>query len=74
MRGAMHLPRWTNELATRDRAAESAPGKGDLSQILFLLRSAQAAQARHQRARNSPLPPGRSESVVREFLRSVAPG
>ena len=29
------------------------------------LRSAQAAQARHQRARNSPILPGRSESVVR---------
>ena len=31
-------------------------------------KSAQAAQARHQRARNSPLLPGRSESVVREFF------
>ncbi|MCA2967729.1 MAG: sulfatase-like hydrolase/transferase [Acidobacteriaceae bacterium] len=30
-------------------------------------KSAQAAQARHQRARNAPLLPGRSESVVREF-------
>ena len=28
-------------------------------------KSAQAAQARRQRARNAPLPPGRSESVVR---------
>jgi hypothetical protein len=34
-------------------------------------KSAQAAQARHQRARNSPLLPGRSESVVREFLRRL---
>ncbi len=30
--------------------------------------SAQAAQARHQRARNSPILPGRSESVVRGSL------
>ena len=34
-----------------------------------VLKSAQAAQARHQRARNSPILPGRSESVVRVFLR-----
>ena len=32
------------------------------------LRSAQAAQARHQRASNSPILPGRSESVVRGSL------
>ena len=29
-------------------------------------KSPQAAQARHQRARNAPIPPGRSESVVRD--------
>jgi hypothetical protein len=34
-------------------------------------KSAQAAQARHQRARTSPLPPGRSESVVRGFQKSA---
>ena len=39
------------------------------------LKSAQAAQARHQRRhqrpRNAPLPPGRSESVVRGFKKSA---
>ena len=33
-------------------------------------KSAQAASARHQRTTNSPLPPGRNESVVRGFRRS----
>jgi hypothetical protein len=35
------------------------------------VKSAQAAQARHQRASNSPLPPGRSESVVRDSEKSA---
>ena len=34
------------------------------------VRSAQAAQARLERARNSPIRPGRSESVVRVFQKS----
>ena len=40
------------------------------------VKSAQAAQARHQRARNSVLLPGRSESVVRvpQKLRTRATG
>jgi len=37
-------------------------------------KSAQAAQARHQRARNSPLLPGRSESVVRDSSEAPHPG
>ena len=37
-------------------------------------RSAQAAQARLERARNSPILPGRSESVVRAFLKTWAAG
>ncbi|MCX6603771.1 MAG: hypothetical protein NTV52_09265 [Acidobacteria bacterium] len=40
---------------------------------LALSNSAQAAQARHQRARNSPILPGRSESVVRGSLLDDAP-
>ena len=42
------------------------------SVVRVFLKSAQAASAGHQRARNPPIPPGRSKSVVR-FLRSVAP-
>jgi hypothetical protein len=34
-------------------------------------KSAQAAKARHRRARNSPQLLGRSESVVREFHKSA---
>ena len=34
-----------------------------------MIDSAQAAQARLERARNSPILPGRSQSVVRVFLR-----
>ena len=35
------------------------------------IKSAQAAQARLERARNSPILPGRSESVVRGFIKSA---
>ena len=38
------------------------------------LKSAQAAQARHQGARNSPILPGRSESVVRVFIKTIDDG
>ncbi len=39
--------------------------QAEASPLCVFLKSAQAAEARHQRARNAPLLPGRSESVVR---------
>jgi hypothetical protein len=39
--------------------------------VRVFLKSAQAAQARLERTRNSPLLPGRSESVVRVFHKSA---
>jgi hypothetical protein len=62
-RGSANSPAPTGRGTRSSCRAEASP-------LCAFLRSAQAAQARHQRSRNSPLLPGRSESVVREFLRS----
>jgi hypothetical protein len=67
------------EVATREanrnksrRPPSLEDRRGWFAKLREWLRSAQAAQARHQRARNSPILPGRSESVVRVFLKSRA--
>ena len=58
-------------------AAKNATGhSATLDPIMdeVYIRSAQAAQARRQRARNSPILPCRSVSVVRVFLRKSGYG
>ena len=49
------------------------PGGPKRVRCARFLKSAQAAEARLERARNSPILPGRSESVVRVFLRRRFP-
>jgi hypothetical protein len=55
------------------RSNPGAPSTGALSSTSDCVRSGRAAQARHQRAKNSHLPPGRSESVVRGSIKAHRP-
>ena len=56
---------------TKDARPAEPPPAGRPSPTARLIKSAQAAEARHQRARNAPLLPGQSESVVRGFKKSA---